>query len=196
MVGWDLISRKLLKRNAVARPGRLELPTLCLEAVRSTLPNLARGVANRANSASWCKFSQTIFSFICRYLLHICRYFPRFALHFRDSHHYQPNKESTSVCACSLPRPLWCRLPMNRHRMQSPRERKKYNAHPIRHSIGLWYSLKNLASPTHEASSRSPAFSPAGRGISHATQLPLGLNCHYPLARVVDRNVDRLRTAV
>jgi hypothetical protein len=71
----------------MARPARLELATPCLEAARSTLPNLARGVANRGNSASWNKFPQTIFSFICRHLLHICRYFPRFALHFRDSHY-------------------------------------------------------------------------------------------------------------
>jgi hypothetical protein len=34
------------------RPARLELATPCLEAVRTTLPNLARGVANRADSAS------------------------------------------------------------------------------------------------------------------------------------------------
>src|SRR3974390_1810592 len=76
--------------NEMARPGRLELPTLCLEAARSTLPNLARGVANRANSASWNKLPQTIFSFICRHLLHICHCFPLFALHFRDRRHYQP----------------------------------------------------------------------------------------------------------
>ena len=77
--------------NEMARPGRLELPTLCLEAVRTTLPNLARGVANRTESASWYKFPQTTFSFICRPLLHNCRYFPQLALHFRDSRHYQPN---------------------------------------------------------------------------------------------------------
>src|SRR6267378_946933 len=75
----------------MARPGRLELPTLCLEAVRTTLPNLARGVANRTESAGWYKFPQTTFSFICRPLLHNCRYFPQLALHFRDSRHYQPN---------------------------------------------------------------------------------------------------------
>jgi hypothetical protein len=49
----------------MARPGRLELPTLCLEAVRTTLPNLARGVANRTKSASWGKFPQTTFSSFC-----------------------------------------------------------------------------------------------------------------------------------
>ena len=31
--------------NEMARPARLELATPCLEAVRTTLPNLARGVA-------------------------------------------------------------------------------------------------------------------------------------------------------
>jgi hypothetical protein len=30
-------------QEKMARPGRLELPTLCLEAVRTILPNLARG---------------------------------------------------------------------------------------------------------------------------------------------------------
>ena len=75
----------------MARPARLELATPCLEAVRTSLPNLARGVANRTESASWYKFPQTTFSFICRPLLHNCRYFPQLALHFRDSRHYQPN---------------------------------------------------------------------------------------------------------
>jgi hypothetical protein len=67
------------------------LSTFCFEAVRTTLPNLARGVANRTESAGWYKFSQTTFSFICRPLLHNCPYFPQLALHFRDSRHYQPN---------------------------------------------------------------------------------------------------------
>ncbi len=80
-----------LDQEKVARPGRLELPTLCLEAVRSTLPNLARGVANRADSASWGKFPQPAFSFLCCRLPPFCRYFPQLALHFRDSRHYQPN---------------------------------------------------------------------------------------------------------
>ena len=69
----------------MARPARLELATLCLEAVRSTLPNLARGVANRTDSASWGKFPQPAFSFLYCYLLHFCRRFLQFALHFRDS---------------------------------------------------------------------------------------------------------------
>jgi hypothetical protein len=38
------------------RPERLELPNCWFEVVRSTLPNLARGVANRLDSASWGKF--------------------------------------------------------------------------------------------------------------------------------------------
>jgi hypothetical protein len=46
------------------RQGRLELPTLCLEAVRTILSNLARGVANRTDSASWDKSLQAAFSFI------------------------------------------------------------------------------------------------------------------------------------
>ena len=75
----------------MARPARLELATLCLEAVRTTLPNLARGVANRTNSASWGNFPQPTFSFIGRPLLHNRLYFPQLALHFRDSRHYQPN---------------------------------------------------------------------------------------------------------
>jgi hypothetical protein len=68
------------------RPGGFELPTFWFVAVRSTLPNLARGVANRTKSASWGKFSQTTFSFICCRLPHFCRCFLQFALHFRDSY--------------------------------------------------------------------------------------------------------------
>src|SRR5260370_34797256 len=77
--------------NEMARPAGLEPAPFCLEAVRSTLPNLARGVANRADAASWGKFPQTTFSFISRPLVHNVRYFPQLALHFRDSRHYQPN---------------------------------------------------------------------------------------------------------
>src|SRR6266478_1178864 len=76
--------------NEMARPGRLELPTLCLEAVRSTLPNLAREVANRADSASWGKFPQPAFSFLHCCLPSFCRRFPRFASHFRDSRVSRP----------------------------------------------------------------------------------------------------------
>ena len=79
----------------MARPGRLELPTLCLEAVRTTLPNLARGVANRTNSASWGKFSQPAFSFIRCYLSYFCRRFLQFALPFRDR---QLTPRPTRVC--------------------------------------------------------------------------------------------------
>src|SRR5260370_34786745 len=70
----------------VVRPGGFELPTFWFVAVRSTLRNLARGVANRTKSAGWGKFSQTTFSFICFRLLHFCRRFLQFALHFRDSY--------------------------------------------------------------------------------------------------------------
>jgi hypothetical protein len=66
-------------------PGGFELPTFWFVAVRSTLPNLARGVANRTKSASWGKFPQPAFSFFHSHLPHFCLCFPRFALHFRDS---------------------------------------------------------------------------------------------------------------
>jgi hypothetical protein len=69
----------------MVRPERFELPAFWFVAARTTLPNLARGVANRANSASWDNFAQTVFSFFYRHLLHNCRCFPPFALHFRDS---------------------------------------------------------------------------------------------------------------
>ena len=39
--------------DRMVRPGGLELPTFWFEAVRTTLPNLARGVASRTDSASW-----------------------------------------------------------------------------------------------------------------------------------------------
>ena len=69
----------------MARPEGLEPPTLCFEAVRPTLLNLARGVANRTDSASWGKFLQLAFSFLYCYLRQFCRRFLQFALHFRDS---------------------------------------------------------------------------------------------------------------
>jgi hypothetical protein len=46
------------------RPERFELPTFWFVAARSTLPNLARGVANRTDSASWGKSLQAAFSFL------------------------------------------------------------------------------------------------------------------------------------
>jgi len=55
------------------------LSTFCLEAIRTTLPNLARGVANRMDSASWDKFSQPTFSFICCHWPQNCHRFPQFA---------------------------------------------------------------------------------------------------------------------
>ena len=79
------IAKTAFSLRKMARPERLELPTPCFEAVRTTLPNLARGVANRTDSASWNKFLQTTFSFIYLHLRHICCCFPQFALHFRDS---------------------------------------------------------------------------------------------------------------
>jgi len=68
----------------VVRPGGLELPTFWFVAVRSILPNLARGVANRTDSASWGNSVQSAFSFFRRPLLRNCRYFPHLALQFRD----------------------------------------------------------------------------------------------------------------
>src|SRR5467141_1514597 len=44
----------------VVRPGGLELPTFWFVAVRSILPNLARGVANRTDSASWGNSVQSV----------------------------------------------------------------------------------------------------------------------------------------
>jgi hypothetical protein len=69
----------------MVRPERFELPTFWFVAARTILPNLARGVANRAHSASWDNFAQTAFSFFYCHLLHNCRCLPPFALHFRDS---------------------------------------------------------------------------------------------------------------
>src|SRR5260370_34549550 len=79
-----------MRSKVMARPGRFELPTLCLEAVRSTLPNLARGVANRADSPSWVKSPHPAFSFLHCCLPPFCRRFPHFALHFRDSRLSRP----------------------------------------------------------------------------------------------------------
>jgi hypothetical protein len=75
----------------MARSGGLENPTFWFVAVRPTLPNLARGVASRTESASWGKFPQPTFSFIYRDLRHFCRRLLQFALHFRDSIAIQPN---------------------------------------------------------------------------------------------------------
>ena len=102
----------------MVRPGGFELPTSWFVAVRSTLPNLARGVANRTNSASWCKFPQPAFSFICCQLPHFCRRFPQLALHFRDS----CLRGHRIRCPRSILTYLWCTLPFCRHKMQSPQE--------------------------------------------------------------------------
>ena len=77
-------ARTRVLQGKMVRPERFELPAFWFVAARPTLPNLARGVANRANSASWDNFSQTAFSFFCRHLLHNRSCFPRFALPFRD----------------------------------------------------------------------------------------------------------------
>ncbi len=59
---------KTKTQKDVVRPERFELPTFWFVAVRTTLPNLARGVANRTESASWGKFQQLTFSFLLRYI--------------------------------------------------------------------------------------------------------------------------------
>ena len=80
-------------RNAIAAIRKMrvvrhsdcsERQTVCSEAARPTLPNLARGVANRANSASLGNSTQTTFSFVFRLFLCFCRCFPQVALRFRD----------------------------------------------------------------------------------------------------------------
>src|SRR5260370_9184059 len=94
-----------MRSKVMARPGRFELPTLCLEAVRSTLPNLARGVANRADSTSWGKFPQPAFSFLHCCLPPFSRRFPHFPLHFRDSRLSRPPE-----LLCKLLSPLNCMI--------------------------------------------------------------------------------------
>jgi hypothetical protein len=89
-------------KEKVVRPGGFELPTFWFVAVRSTLPNLARGVANRTESASWSKFPQITFSFICCRLPRFCRRFLQFALHFRDS--YQIERKYMSYGQKTRPR--------------------------------------------------------------------------------------------
>src|SRR6266566_3748668 len=76
---------------------RFELPTFWFVAVRTTLPNLARGVANRTESASWGKFPQPTFSFLCCRLPHFCRRLPHFALHFRDSARFRLQRRIAAV---------------------------------------------------------------------------------------------------
>src|SRR5438445_809624 len=60
---------KTKTQKDVVRPERFELPTFWFVAVRLTLPNLARGVANRTESASWGKFQQPAFFFSSSLLL-------------------------------------------------------------------------------------------------------------------------------
>ncbi len=71
-------------QEIMARPGGLELPTFWFVAVRPALLNLARGVANRTESASWGKFPQPAFSFLYYCLRQFSRRFLQLALHFRD----------------------------------------------------------------------------------------------------------------
>jgi hypothetical protein len=69
----------------MARPEGVEPPTLCLEADRPLLPNLARGGATGAVSASSGNSPQRTFSFVFPDSLTFCRCFPQLALRFRDS---------------------------------------------------------------------------------------------------------------
>src|SRR6266478_9586394 len=62
-----------------------ERQTVCLEADRPLLPNLARGGATGAVSASWGNSPQRTFSFVFPDSLTFCRRFPQLALRFRDS---------------------------------------------------------------------------------------------------------------
>jgi hypothetical protein len=94
----------------VARPEGIEPPTLCLEAARPTLPNLARGVANRANSTSWGNSTQTTFSFVFHDYRPFCCSFPQLALRFCDSVRFRYDRsrhflagESAMPIASSVP---------------------------------------------------------------------------------------------
>jgi hypothetical protein len=69
----------------MARPEGFEPPILCLEATRTLLPNLARGGATGAVSASWGNSPQPIFSLVFPDLVEFWRYFPQVALRFCDS---------------------------------------------------------------------------------------------------------------
>ena len=62
-----------------------ERQTVCLEADRPLLPNLARGGATGAVSASSGNSPQRTFSFVFPDSLTFCRCFPQLALRFRDS---------------------------------------------------------------------------------------------------------------
>ena len=69
----------------MARPVGLEPTASCLEADRPLLPNLARGGATGAVSASSGNSPQRTFSFVFPDSLTFCRCFPQLALRFRDS---------------------------------------------------------------------------------------------------------------
>jgi|SRR5256885_6411372 len=86
----------------MVRPGGLELPTFWFVAVRPILPNLARGVANRTDSASWGNSVQSAFSFFFRSLRRNCWYFPHLALRFRDSCHSGPFRRFTTTSNASI----------------------------------------------------------------------------------------------
>jgi hypothetical protein len=92
----------MIEKEKVARPEGIESPTLCLEADRPLLPNLARGGANGAVSASWGNSTQTIFSFVFRVFLHFWRCFPQVALRFRDSITFPAAAAKFMLLCCDL----------------------------------------------------------------------------------------------
>jgi hypothetical protein len=141
---WAQVRRTAESRCAspVTRPGRLELPTLCLEAVRTTLPNLARGVANRADSASWGKFPQPAFSFLHCCLPPFCLRFPHFALHFRDSRRYQPNTVE-GICLLASVTRIRARLRFPSTSTECNRVKSRQNPHPLTSQIWLGITSAN-----------------------------------------------------
>jgi hypothetical protein len=67
-----VLTRQALSSGALVR----SFLTVCLEAVQTLLPNLARGVANGTDSASRGNLAQPTFSFFFLDFLHSC--LPRF----------------------------------------------------------------------------------------------------------------------
>jgi hypothetical protein len=88
-------------KEKVARPEGIEPPTLCLEADRPLLPNLARGGATGVVSASSGNSPQPTFSFVFPDSLTFCRCFPQLALRSRDSavlSHITTNSSGPLIC--------------------------------------------------------------------------------------------------
>ena len=66
---------------SLGRGSHHRILTVCLDAARTLLPNLARGVANGTDSASWGNLTQRTFSFVFLAPLRFCCCFPRFGRH-------------------------------------------------------------------------------------------------------------------